>query len=258
MDKATLTKIGLNDTQASAYITLIKSGSLTPPELVEKLKIKRTNAYAVLDQLTTMGLAKEKEVRKKLTYYPENPVALERLAAKKRGEALEQERKVQASMPMMLKYFQTFSDQPGIKFYQGINEIKEIYNDTLRTCKDIYLFRSLHDQDLLSTDYYIAYKKKRAQLGIKTHVLNGSEDTDAWNKKLDSEFNLVRTQIGVDDYTAPVEIAAYGNKVSIISFGEEAIGMIIDSPQIAESIKQIFGLVKAGTEASRKTSLEVQ
>lgn len=248
MNEATLIKLGLNETQAKAYILLLKSGSLTPPQIARKLKLKRTNAYAVMDQLVDLGLVRKKEVNKFNTYFPENPIALERLAREKRAEAMEQERSVHAAMPILLNYFNTYSDKPGVRFYQGIDEIKDIYNDTLRTGKDIYVFRSLHDQDLLTTDYYIRYKQQRAKLGIKTHILNGSSDVEAWNSENDEKFNLNRTQLNKDDYTAQVEIASYGGKVSMISFGDEAMGIIIDSPQIADAIKQIFGLVKRGIE----------
>ena len=108
---------------------MIKNGSLTPPQTSTSLGIKRTNAYAVLDQLEELGLATKKEVQKKITYWAENPIALEKLAKNKRAEALEHEKLVQSSMPSLLNYFYTFTDQPGVRFFQGLEGIKEIYND---------------------------------------------------------------------------------------------------------------------------------
>jgi hypothetical protein len=40
-------KPALNPTQAKAYLALITSGSLTPPQLPPKSRITRTNAYEV-------------------------------------------------------------------------------------------------------------------------------------------------------------------------------------------------------------------
>lgn len=254
MNVKTLTDIGLNETQAKAYITLVKNGSVQPPELAEILHIKRPNSYAVLDQLTELGLATKKDVKRKITYYASNPVALEKLARTQRQKAMEYEHTIQASMPTLLNFFHSFSSQPGVSFYQGVEGIKEIYNDMLRTRKDMYVFRSSKDQDLMTTDFFVKFKKRRADLGIKTHMINPSNNPTVWNKQTDKQNNLDRTPINPNLYTADAEITSYGNKVSIISFGEEAIGMIIDSPQIAESIKQIFGLVKVGAEASGKTS----
>ena len=248
MNVKTLTGIGLNETQAKVYLLLIKNGSLTPPQTATALNTKRTNAYAVLDQLDVLGLATKKEHQKKITYWAENPIALEKLAKNKRAEALEHEKLVQLSMPALLNYFYTFTDQPGVRFFQGLEGIKEIYNDMLRTAKDIYLIRSPHDQDLLSTEYFIKFKQKKSNLNIRTHMLNPQENREIWNDKTDKQYNTIRTQIKSSQYTAKVEISTYGDKVSIISFGEEAIGMIIDSPQIAEANRQIFELAKLGSK----------
>ncbi|MCW1907977.1 MAG: hypothetical protein KIH63_001410 [Candidatus Saccharibacteria bacterium] len=250
MDVATLVSLGLNETQARAYIAQVKHGSVTPPQLASLIGITRTNAYAVLDQLVELGLGRKQEIKKKLVYRPENPVALEQLARKSRQQALERERTVQAALPTLLNYFYTFSEQPGIKFYQGVEGIKEIYNDTLRTNKDIYVVRSPHDQDLMSLDFYIRYKERRAKQGITTHMLNSSTDTSQWNAESDKKFRIDRLPIKPQDYTSKVELSTYGDKTSIISFGEEAIGMIIESPQVAEAMRQLFALAAAGAQAA--------
>jgi sugar-specific transcriptional regulator TrmB len=254
MDVATLVSLGLNETQAKAYIAQVKHGSVTPPQLATLIGITRTNAYAVLDQLVELGLTRKQEMKKKLVYRPENPVALEQLARKSRQQALERERTVQAALPTLLNYFYTFSEQPGIKFYQGADGIKEIYNDTLRTNKDIYVVRSQHDQDLMSLDFYDRFKQRRAKLGIKTFMLNPSTDSTAWNADSDALNNIDRTAVRPQDYTSKVELATYGDKTSVISFGEEAIGMIIESPQVADAMRQLFQLAKRGAEANQQTS----
>ncbi len=247
MNLETLTAIGLNETQAKAYIVLVKNGSLTPPKTALLLDIKRPNAYAVLDQLVDYGLATKKELKKKITYWAENPTALERLAKQQRATALEHERQVQASMPTLLNYFYTFSAQPGVKFFQGVEGIQEIYNDMLRTAKDIYVVRSPYDQDLLSQKYFTEFKDKKARAGIKTYMINPQANEEVWNEKSDKAHLTFRTQVSDEDYDAHVEVSSYGDKVSIISFGEEAIGMIINSPQIALAYRQIFKLAQRGS-----------
>lgn len=242
MDTKTLIEIGLNETQAEAYILLVKNGSISPPELSRKTGEKRTNAYAILDQLEEMGLAYKKEVNKKYKYYAENPVSLERLAKKQREHSMEQERKVINSMPTLLKYFYTYSDQPGVKFYQGLEGIKDIYNDTLRVCKDMYVIRSPHDHKVVSDSFFNDYKTKRAKLGIKTTILNPDGDGEHWNEANDKKFNLKRIKLPENSYDAEVEVSMYGDKVAIISFGEEAFGTVIESPQISEAFKMIFRL----------------
>jgi hypothetical protein len=41
-------------------------------------------------------------------------------------------------------------------------------------------------------------------------------------------------------------VAVYSSRVAITSFGEEAVAMLIESPQIADAMRQIFAMAKEG------------
>lgn len=243
MNTELLTEIGLTEPQARAYIGLMKNGSITPPQLATKIGESRTNAYAILDKLVSLGLAKKSEKNKKNIYIVENPIALERLAIKHRNKILEKEKQVKSIMPTLLNYFYTFSEQPGVRFFQGVDGIKEIYSDTIRTGKDITLIHSLADRELMSLDYYLEHSKKRAKAGIKTDIISPSKQP-AFAPEVNSALGITRHVINSMSYTAPVEISVYGDKVAMISFDKEAMGTIIDSPQIAEAIKQLLQIVQ--------------
>lgn len=250
MDEQLLEQVGLNDSQSQVYIHLIEHAPITPPVLAKNLDMKRTNAYALLDQLVDSGLAIKKDVNKKLTFWPTNPVHLQNLARAKRKEAEENEKHIEAMMPSLQTFFFKHSGQPGIRFYQGIDGIKEIYEDTLRTKEDIYVIRSPFDQDLMTTEFYLDYKQCRADLGITTHMINPDNDPEYWNSETDRQHCLQRSVIDKEMYTADAEISAYGNKVAIISFGKEAVGMILESKQAAEGYRQLFKLAQhAGRQA---------
>jgi hypothetical protein len=54
-------------------------------------------------------------------------------------------------------------------------------------------------------------------------------------------------------YSAPVEISVYNSRVAIISFGEEAVAMLIESPQVADALRQIFAMAKVGAKQMMKS-----
>lgn len=249
MNEEILINLGLNSTQAKAYLALVRHGSLTPPQLAKKTGETRTNAYTVLDKLVELGLAKKEESKKKLSYRVENPVALEKLVKQHRDDALAREKLVKDSMPALLNFFYTYSEQPGVKFYQGVEGIKDIYKDTLRTGQEIFLLRSLHDQETMSADYFDEYRRKRAKLGLQTYMLSPGGAHNDTRKATDEELKIFRIELPKGAYTAPVEMDIYGDKVALISFGEEAMGTIIESPQIAEAMKQLFSLARIGAQA---------
>ena len=92
--------------------------------------------------------------------------------------------------------------------------------------------------------------EQRAKLCIKAHGIEpAEEDNIQYGKENDARMLRDMAWAPRDAYTAPVNIYVYGNKTGLISYGEEVIGTIIESPQIAEAMRQIFALTKRGVEA---------
>lgn len=246
MDVSLLEQAGLNGTQGKAYIALISSGSLTPPSLATKIGIARTNAYEVLKQLEELELVSKTGSGTKISYRPANPVALERLMERRRAEVMEHEERLRSLMPQLMTYFYTYSEQPGVRFFQGKDGIIEIYEDMLRTRETIYLLRSSADDQFLEMAFFDRFRKQRAKLGIETIAMTPDLPSVNHNAEVDALNLFHRTWINPQAYSAPVEWDIYGNKIAIISFGQEAIGMIIESPQIAQAMKQMFTLMQLG------------
>src|SRR5690606_38186836 len=180
------------------------------------------------------------EIAKKLRYQALNPVALEQLAEKRRKNTVRTESQVKQSMPQMLSYYYSFTEKPGIRLLQGMEGLKEIYTDTLRTKEDIYFLRTPNEVQVMGDDFFMRYKKKRAQLGIKTYAYTKPTSFAKRLSKEDEINNMIRTWINPDDYNAPVEINVYGDKVAFLAYGEEIMGVIIQSSAIAESMRQAF------------------
>lgn len=244
-----LTQIGLTKSQAKAYIALIKFGSLTAPGIAEKIGETRTNSYMVLDRLVDMGLIEKDESGKKLLYRPTNPTALERLIEQKRKNILATEKQVRDSMPQLLDYFYTYQGQPGVRFFSGKEGIMKMYEDQRRTAQDVYFIRSDADFNALGKDLY-RHMEQRAKLGIKAHGIEpAEEDNMRYGRENDKRMLRDMTWSPRNAYTAPVNVYTYGNKTALISYGEEVIGTIIESPQIAEAMRQLFGLIKLGVES---------
>jgi predicted transcriptional regulator len=248
MDASLLEQIGLNATQAKAYLALISSGSLTPPQLSDKIQITRTNAYEVLKQLVELTLAAKSDNGANLVYRPENPSNLEKLMEGRRNQIIEHETRLRSFMPSLMTYFYTYSGQPGVRFYQGREGLVQIYEDMLRTRQTIHLIRSTADDQLLGLPFFDHLRSERAKLGIQTIALTPDIPGANHDPQIDAQNRFTRTWINPKSYTAPVEWDIYGNKVAIISFGKEAMGTIIESPQIADAMRQMFDLMSLGAK----------
>lgn len=255
MDTSLLRKAGLTESQAKGYLALVEYGSLTPTELAKKTGESRTNGYAIADKLVSYGLAAKKDNDKRAEYIATHPSALETLAEKRRKVLVRNEQEVKQGLSPLIDMFYRFRDEPGARTLQGIEGIKEVYEDTLREKDNIYLLRTTADISDLSEMFLDNYREDRAKAGIHTYALTPNTDIARKHAMSGEDEKLLfhRTFVPQDSYTAPVEIDVYGNKVAFISFGETQMATIIQSPAIAEAMRQLIKLVSTGLQEHSDT-----
>lgn len=238
---------GLHESLANTYLALLDSEYITPVKLAKITKESRTNTYKLLDELVALELATKQEIAKKLHYKAESPTHLLTLARERIDELAVQENNIKSQLPVMLKRYYESHEQPGVRFYQGKDGIKEIYEEQISVGKPIQFMKTRADIDFFGFKFMheIRNLAPNAKITRKAFTPDAPE-TPTDIESSDKKMMLNRTWYLPEDYTAPVEWSVYGDKVSVISFGQEAIGMVIDSPQIAESLRQMFNLLDEG------------
>ncbi len=253
MDIELLTNTGLTEAQAKAYAALIEHSPITPPELSEQIGESRTNTYKILDQLEELGLARKDDIKKKIHYWALNPSALFDVVEKELSEVELKRRKVEASMSSLQEAYLEHNERPGVRHFQGVQGLKAIYDDQIREGKEVVYLRATSDIRGFADNELHLIRNKFPANNIPRRAI--TQDRELPNPEpgpripiaqSDELMQLSRTWIDECDYDAPVEWSAYGDKLSIISFGDEVMGMIIESPQIAEGFRQMFKMLDEG------------
>lgn len=239
MDIELVQKAGLTKPQAAAYMALVQNGALTPAEVAEKTGETRTNAYALLNKLEQLHLARNIG-QKAARYQAENPANLEILAEKRRKIISKNEEELKGGMSALLDVFYAHNEAPGSRTLTGREGLKEVHRDVINTGETVYLIRTPFDSkydDLISI-----FREKRAAKGIKTIALTPATPhakqyaTDGTDEK----YLFERTMMPEDAYTSPVEVMIYGKKVALISYGEAETITVITSPLIVAAFREIF------------------
>jgi sugar-specific transcriptional regulator TrmB len=249
MDVNLLQDIGLTKVQAIAYSALVASGNSNAPKLAPLIDESRSNTYKILDRLCELGLATKDETKPKISYYPASPAALEQIIRSQAAELTLRERKLNAAMPNLIYYYSTHSEQASVRYFQGKEGMQRIFSDMLKTGEPLYLLRSPSDKKFYA-NFFGDLKRRRRALEITTYALTPDVPSANHDPAIDAKDRLMRTWLPADAYTASVEWNVSGNKVALISYGEEAMGIMIESPQIAESFRQIFQLVQRAQTTS--------
>ncbi|MBR3332636.1 hypothetical protein IKG28_03355 [Candidatus Saccharibacteria bacterium] len=247
-NKDILKKAGLSDPQAEVYNCLLINGAMTPAELGKNTNQSRENCYAIIKKLVDLGLA-EQTKDKKTTYRVLNPSNLEILVEKRRKAIAKNEKIVKDNLSSLLDIFYANNELPGARTLEGLDGIKEVYLDNLRAKKDVYFLRTRADRVLGHDDiesFMRQYRNQRPLLGIHAYGLTPVDKYAVKNATTgrDDAIMLHRTWMPDADYTAPVEIQAYGDKVALISFSKDTqMATIITSPVIAEAVRQILKIM---------------
>lgn len=247
MDTTILRKAGLTESQAKGYLALIEQGALTPAELAEKTDESRTNGYMICEKLEALGLATKKEGKKAL-YTAAHPSALEALAEKRRKAITRNELEVKQGISPLIDLFYKFREEPGARTLQGLDGIKEVFADVLRTGQDVYFIRTIADIQTLPDSFFAQHREERSQKGIKTYALTplSKAGKTASASGIDEQYHFHRTFFPAEQYTAPVEIQVYGDKAAFIAYGETQMATIIQSPPVAEAMRQLLIMIAAG------------
>jgi len=237
MTSKDLQSIGLSDMEAGAYLALLELGEATMGQLVKKSGLKRTTLYDTIESLKREGLVSATKREKKIIYIAEDPrKILEQLDEKKSA--------VEKMLPELLSITNTLKQKPRIKYFEGIDGIKEVYRDTLRfpdqKIQAWVAEEMIHkfDQKFLD-DYYVP---KRLEKKIWAEVIAPDLPGIRSYKGIDTS-SLRRTRL-IDPAKFPlsVEISLYGpDCVGIMSF-QDQLGLIIVSAPIAQTLKSIFAL----------------
>jgi predicted transcriptional regulator len=249
MNPQTLIATGLQPIQAETYALLLEKGLLTPPQAAKQLKLTRSNAYKVLDRLVEIGLASKKEVNKKLTYEPSNPMALTTLVNEARNRVTAQEEAVKSMMEQLLAMYYEKSEQPNVTAVTGKQAVIQAFRQQIDLRQPVYFIRSQADIPSLGFEAMHEIRVAPAhygqdRFGITPDVLNGPITPQG-----DQRSNLTRTWVKKEDYTAPVEWSVSGSMLLIVLYGQEPHAISIVNPIIAEAFRQLWHIMDSTLRA---------
>jgi len=227
-----LTNIGLTEKEAKVYIALIETGTTVVSLIAEKAKINRVTTYDILEKLTEKGLVSS-FTKKGIKYFTATDPEVV-------ASNFEQKTKTLTGAVPELKRLRGETAHPRIQYFEGLEGIKSIYSDTLTAKTEILNFSNSEEIRKIWPTYDADYVSKRSKKQI---FLRGIIPSDEAGKKVKSEDSIYHREMRLipkDKYAFTNEINIYDDKVAIISFTDELIGMIIESKEIANTQRAIF------------------
>jgi HTH-type transcriptional regulator, sugar sensing transcriptional regulator len=232
---STLQQFGLEEKEAKLYLAALELGTATAKDIAAKGGIQRTYFYDLSQALLNLVLLRQVSSGKKRLFTAAEPEHLIKSQEQRLGD-------LKNILPQLKAVQNTSGQKPRIYFYNGLEGIAEINNDTLRYQGDVLAFttpRFVLEQDQKLGKEYI---KRRVALGNMAKVIGEDSSAIQHIKKRDAKELRQTRVLPRELYSSEVEIGIYGNKVYMVDYREK-FGFIIEGSSIAEVMKKIFGLV---------------
>ena len=232
---------GLLESEVKVYVALLALGPQPASVIAKKSGLKRGHTYNVLADLLQKGLVQEytKGSVKYFTCLP--PAVLITMLEQRQGEMEQKKKKLMEVLPDLEHIRNPSILQPKVRFFSGIEGIKQIYEDTLRYAnQDLFAigdfdhyFPREHSKEL--NDWMWEYCKRRAAKGIAYRgIVNKSKTTDLAFKRRKGERRIFKMLQGID---LTVEINIYSDKVAVISSSHDMVGLIIEDKPTADTLR---------------------
>lgn len=238
MDISTqLKNFGLSKSESAVYMYLLEQGLSSPPQIARGTKIAVTNCYHILQSLTDLHLIVEQSAGKRKAYLPQDPEALVHMAELKKRSA--------ESLANDLRgIFSLQKNKPRIQYYEGLEQVKKIYLETL-SAKKIYGLGSTKLLSDLSPELYTYYLKQIKDKSIVFHdILSSPSKAKGAPEMKEILKAMYEAKFLPPEYgDQPTDLLVWQDSIALITLEEPIFGTVITSPLIAKTFAIIFDVM---------------
>ena len=231
--KYVLQEIGLAKKEAAVYLANLKIGESPVSVIAKKAGFNRVSTYDVLRRLNILGLVSYCTKADTKHFSAINPEVLI-------SDYKEKVRNLEKALPELRGLINKNSKKPKLRYFDGIQGIKMVYEDTLTTSTEILNFSNSEVIRKYWPTYDEEYVKIRAEKKI---FLRGISPLDKHGLKVQKEdkenYREIRL-VSSREFHFTNEINIYDDKVAITSFQDQPFGIIMESKEIAHTQRDIF------------------
>jgi len=222
-----LKKLGLENREILAYLTLLKLGETTAIVIAEKTNIDRATIYRILEKLIGRGF---------VSFVIKNNVKYFSACEPKRllTYIKETEKEISRILPKLEKLKKAEEAETIVQVYKGKEGGKTVLKDIITTGKDYGVFgyegqfRRIFPKIYL--DQYMRDLKKK---GMTERVL--IKKGIKVNK-----YNQVKIKYLPKNFSSPSTTVVYGNKIAHVVWTEPYFIIVVENKEIAKSYKNYF------------------
>lgn len=232
-----LEQLGLTPKESLVYLALLENGKSSIAGISLKTGIKRPTCYLTIDELVKRGLVSSMPIGRKTLYSAEHPTQLVKNLENTLGLA---KNIVSGLQDIMTKS----TDRPMLRIFNGQKGIQQMFEKMLAVGKDFYYIASVEDMVAsVGVEFLDDFIKRRIAKGITSNSIR-MESTEIIKELYDnSPSNLRHVRYAPESFNTPYTILIFGDFVSFVSRQDASFGFIVESKDLAKTMKSMFDVV---------------
>lgn len=226
-----LKQVGLTENEANVYLIVLRAGSATASEILEKTSIHRINLYDILERLQEKGLVSYAMICKRKAYEAVSPKRILEIEEEKLNNIrkIMPELEAQKSLNKISTEATIFKDKAGIR--KVLDEIATTKSHEFCYFASGWGFYKFFPEYAEIWASKIKMNKTKARCLISNKLRGAKVIEPVDYKYLPNEFVF------------PSTTCIYEDKVFILMWSEQPMGILIRSKEVSDSYKQFFEML---------------
>lgn len=229
-----LAKIGLSEKEAAVYAASLELGPSSALQISRKADLKRSTVYVILDQLKQRGLVEIQLDGIKQQFAAANPDQFDAIIS-------DQRTRFESILPDMLALYKLRGSKSQIKYYEGPEGIKGVYEALLKEIRtgDPYYVISNQDnwQEFFDLEWLEGWIERRARKTLDARIILPDSKRNRFVKSMDRAWN---EQTRLIDRKLTSDIVISPNKYIINSLTAPVGSIIIENDEAIETQMELF------------------
>lgn len=224
-----LENLGFTKSEIKIYSCLLELNSASASEISEKTGVYRKNVYESMARLAKKGLVSSAKVETKTIFTAADPQKILEFLEVRKGE-------LQSILPRLKEIYKAPPLGDNVTVFKGKEGLKTIFEDIIKSKANYDTFGSGEKFKQMLPYYYLHYQKKKAENKIRCRAIYSDNERDK---------DFVKEYIGQKKFLPkgfinPASTMIYKNKVAIIIWKDNPIGVLINSKEVADSYRYYF------------------
>lgn len=241
--KEILQKIGLSPKEIQVFLSASELHLATAYEIAKRAKLKRTTAYAILDQLEQKKFVSSIKKKSKKIFAPISPHSLIDRANERIEEAKTVATYFHELAPLLQNISERHPSKPNVVYYQNRDGIRDLHNEMLHDNqnKTMYYLTAVENiEKVIGKTFFTNWINRRVAQNTKSVGIRNKSKEIALPTYNEKENFLRDYRLAPSWVNLPLGLYICGNKVAIISSEKESFGLLIESPEYSILMKSLF------------------